>query len=91
MVAVEAQAAGLPCLISDAVPREVDIGLHLTKFIGLDDRQEWLRAIRNPGERIYDEQKKFSALKKHDLEISEQVSILESIYESTKNRGTASR
>ena len=34
---VEAQAAGIPCLVSDRVPREADIGLGLTVFRSLED------------------------------------------------------
>ncbi|KGN70211.1 glycosyltransferase family 1 protein [Porphyromonas sp. COT-239 OH1446] len=33
---VEAQASGLPCLISDNISKEVDMGLGLVKFVSLD-------------------------------------------------------
>jgi glycosyltransferase EpsF len=41
---VEAQAAGLPCVISDTIPREVDCGL--CRFVPLDSSpEEWARQI----------------------------------------------
>lgn len=44
-VLVEAQAAGVPCVISSAVTREVDLNLGLTKFLSLDAHpSEWARA-----------------------------------------------
>lgn len=47
--AVEAQTAGLPCLLSDAITRDVDFGG--CRFLPLDDENPWLEAlvsIKNP-------------------------------------------
>lgn len=46
VVLVEAQAAGLPCFVSDTVTREVDI-TGLCKFLPLDDSSRWVEAIFN--------------------------------------------
>ena len=35
IVLVEAQAAGLPCLVSDVIPSEADLGLGLVRFMPL--------------------------------------------------------
>lgn len=44
IVAIEAQASNLPCLISDAVPQEVAITPNV-KFVSLDDKTVWLTEI----------------------------------------------
>ena len=45
LVLVEAQAAGLPCLVADTVSREIDLGLGLLEYLPLDlDR--WVSRIR---------------------------------------------
>jgi glycosyltransferase involved in cell wall biosynthesis len=36
IVLIEAQAAGVPCLVSDTIPTEVDLGLGLIQFKNLD-------------------------------------------------------
>jgi glycosyltransferase involved in cell wall biosynthesis len=38
---IEAQAAGLPCLLSDSITREVDIGADLCKYLPLNDSKRW--------------------------------------------------
>lgn len=46
MVLVEAQAAGLPCVLSDAVPREADVVPGLPRRLGLDESAEdWAEAL----------------------------------------------
>src|SRR5690606_31376560 len=46
MVAVEAQCAGTPCVVSDAVPKTTDMGLGLVQFISLqEDTSAWCRKI----------------------------------------------
>lgn len=42
--AIEAQAAGLPCVLSDGISREVAI-TDLCRFVPLDDPDAWVRAI----------------------------------------------
>jgi len=43
---IEAQAAGVPCVVSSAVPSEVDLGLGLVKFLNLSGSlHEWCAAI----------------------------------------------
>lgn len=46
MVLVEAQAAGLPCVLSDAVPREADVVPGLSRRLGLDEPPRgWAEAL----------------------------------------------
>ncbi len=45
-VAIEAQAAGTPSVLSKGIPREVDLGTGLIKFVSLDeDLNKWLDTI----------------------------------------------
>lgn len=43
---IEAQGAGVPCVISDVITEEVDIGLDLIRFLPLQDQSLWLHAIK---------------------------------------------
>ena len=47
MVALEAQASRLPCIVSDRVPPEADVGLGLLKYLTLEDFHSWVRFIEN--------------------------------------------
>lgn len=42
---VEAQGAGLPCLIADTISREADLGLQLVQFLPLTNQQIWLENL----------------------------------------------
>jgi glycosyltransferase involved in cell wall biosynthesis len=42
---IEAQASGLPCLISNNVSQEVDLGINLVDFISLADKKQWVKKI----------------------------------------------
>ncbi|MFD0829849.1 glycosyltransferase family 1 protein [Neobacillus sp. M.A.Huq-85] len=44
---IEAQAAGLKCLISENISREVDMGIHLVEFLPINDTNIWLEKINN--------------------------------------------
>ena len=46
MVLLEAQASGIPCVVSDAIQPEVDLGLGLINKLSLnDDVQSWINKI----------------------------------------------
>ena len=46
LVLIEAQAAGLPCIVSNTITKESDIGLEMVKFIPLDSPREiWVDEI----------------------------------------------
>ncbi|MBO0958854.1 glycosyltransferase family 1 protein [Neobacillus sp. MM2021_6] len=47
IVALEAQCAGTPCVISDAVPQTTDMGLGLTSYVSLDKGIEiWCSEVK---------------------------------------------
>jgi glycosyltransferase involved in cell wall biosynthesis len=46
IVLIEAQAAGIPCVVSDVIPGEVDMKLGLVEFIGLQsDVDYWVKRV----------------------------------------------
>lgn len=48
IVAIEAQASGLPCVVSKEVPDKVDIGAGLVKFLSLDEKpKKWAMVVLN--------------------------------------------
>lgn len=53
MAAIEAQAAGLCCLLSDAVPKEADVTGRCT-FLPVDDPVAWARELKEPHGHFYD-------------------------------------
>lgn len=44
---LEAQAAGCPCLASDRVTEEAEIGMQLVKFLPLEDMDGWVQALND--------------------------------------------
>jgi glycosyltransferase involved in cell wall biosynthesis len=82
IVLIEAQAAGVPCLASDAVPTEVDLGLGLVQFKSLDvSTNEWVQALRvwksykSPS---WNERK--ATLQNAGYDIQESVKLLQNLY-----------
>lgn len=78
IVAVEAQANGLPCLLSDILPPIVKINNNVT-FLSISDKDTWVKNIdciykkgfkRDDSKKIY----------KSNFNISKQVAYLEKIY-----------
>jgi glycosyltransferase EpsF len=51
VASIEAQAAGVPCLFSTGITRELDMELGLTTFLPLDNAQLWVDAIQLAGRR----------------------------------------
>lgn len=47
---VEAQGAGLPCIISEEITKEVDLGIHLIQYSNLTDRMNWVEKIQQIAE-----------------------------------------
>lgn len=46
-VVMQAQAAGVRCLLSDAITREVDVSTGLIKYIDINDVDAWVNSIIN--------------------------------------------
>ena len=80
MAAIEAQAAGIPTLVSTGVPDAIDVGLGLVKFLPFD-KDQWVDAIKNAGtvERPSVE-KIIQAFDRHGLNSSTMVKEIEDEY-----------
>lgn len=87
---VEAQAAGLPCVVSQGISREADLGLSLVTFLPIDDghKGEWLKALsacrkmpRPSPEAVY------AAFCARGFEAKENVARLYSLYQLTPTNG----
>lgn len=81
-VLVEAQTAGVPCVVSNTITREVDLGAGLIKFVDLDDNlNNWLSEINGSITIKRPEwNTRFYALQKHGFDLKKVISTLESIY-----------
>ncbi|QQN82071.1 glycosyltransferase family 1 protein [Bacillus toyonensis] len=44
---IEAQGVGLPCIISDAITKEVDLGMNLVEHVPLTDKFAWIEKMKN--------------------------------------------
>jgi glycosyltransferase EpsF len=82
-VIIEAQAAGINCLVSDTVPKEVDLSMNLVTFKNLQDgAKEWAETlvdIMNRKERPSWTVRK-QHLKEHGYDLKENVNYLEKVY-----------
>ncbi|MDT8861107.1 glycosyltransferase family 1 protein [Alkalihalobacillus sp. MEB130] len=43
---IEAQGAGLPCIVSDQITNEVDMGVKLVQYCSLDGKMRWVEQIK---------------------------------------------
>lgn len=80
MVAVEAQAAGLYCIVSESIPTAVDIGLKLVQYANISNMDEWQDLIVRYQKPVITKEKIQQALQRSHLDIAEQVITIEDIY-----------
>jgi glycosyltransferase involved in cell wall biosynthesis len=80
---VEAQAAGLPCLISDVVPIEADVVPNLVQRLSLDRSSiEWANALLTHAQKTPRRSAKetIPLLKQSPLNMENSIPLLESLY-----------
>lgn len=82
MVAIEAQVAGCPCVLSDQVPHEADIS-EKTSFISLENRSSWTLTLLNISSQITNRQIKTSNALSEKYDISASANRLTSLYVSS--------
>lgn len=84
IVGVEAQAAGLHCLISAGIPSEVDMGLNLTKRMESMAPEKWAEEILDPSLPAAPSPNTISRqLRERGYDIKESVSEIEKLYLSS--------
>lgn len=76
---IEAQAAGLYCVVSERIPEEVDIGADLIKTLNLSDGvTAWAHAINSI--KIEHREGKFDLVKRAGFDISDNAKKIEEFY-----------
>lgn len=80
IVAVEAQACKCKCILSDTIPREVDLKLGNVRYLSLVDKGEWIKAIEeiDKGESLNIDN---SAIESSVYNIENTVRQLERVYQ----------
>lgn len=83
IVAIEAQAAGTPCILSDTITTEVDMHLGIVEFSALNNVDDWVNAILNRPKSLGDNFELIkNALDKNGYDINNSVHLLIEIYNS---------
>ena len=78
---IELQAAGVPCLASDVITKEIDLGLGLVEFLSLSDSPKvWAKRAVLMKKTPVDFVRVMNAFRKYNFDIKESVKKLESIY-----------
>lgn len=50
-VCVESQASGVPCVVSDTITKEIDMGLGMVEFSPVNDIEKWLVSIQTSAQK----------------------------------------
>ena len=93
LVAVEAQAAGLPCVISDRVPAEAVVDPKLVKFLRLEDSPEsWAESVLAArGHKIQASREHLEQFYSSKFNLEQSATALSGAYESIATHATGSR
>lgn len=83
-VILEAQAAGIPCILSNNITREVDLGLGLLKFLNLSNADEWERWLETWRPIVPVLSDRVKAFDCRNLSVKSEISILTKIYSLCK-------
>lgn len=80
IVAVEAQASGLPCIVSNKVPSFADIGADLYESLSIDEEiKKWVELVLKNKNKLRKNTKK--ELERSGYDISSSVNFFEKFYE----------
>ncbi|MGJ7911435.1 glycosyltransferase family 1 protein [Neobacillus sp. LXY-1] len=77
---VEAQGAGLPCIISDGISREVDLGGDLIDFLSLSEQDEWIRKLMDLQSKKFYRQSYSTLISNKGYDIRESAEYMEIFY-----------
>jgi glycosyltransferase involved in cell wall biosynthesis len=79
---VEAQGASLPCIISENITREVDMGLQAVQYLPIDNAELWKRGILQIREKQTRNLEAAKALTKKGYDIRSSVKLTQALYGS---------
>lgn len=81
IVVIEAQASGLPCVVSDAVPPEADLKLNLITTLRLTQTPEdWTKAIRTQSQSIRERDQLADAVLNSEYNIKKIAAQMQQFY-----------
>lgn len=80
VVLVEAQSTGLPCLVSDHVTRDADLGGGLMKFLKIDDPSVWADSIEECRKPYIDRETAHQYLQNKGYDVGVGVATLRGLY-----------
>lgn len=86
-VVLEAQAAGVGCVVSDTLPRNVDMGLDMVDFVSLEASVAcWVEAIdKSLSKSRPDYEARYAAFDRRGFTLEHEIKLLTSIYENADN------
>ncbi|MDP4083167.1 MAG: glycosyltransferase family 1 protein [Bacillota bacterium] len=77
---IEAQGAGLPCIISDKISSEADLGMGLVQYFSLGDKNNWVSKLTKIASKHIDRLSVSHLLAKRGFDIREAANYLEQFY-----------
>jgi glycosyltransferase involved in cell wall biosynthesis len=77
---IEAQGSGLPCLISENISQEVDLGDHLVEFIPLDDKNQWVQKLKGLVSRKINRKRMENSISIRGYDIKQTADYIEDFY-----------
>lgn len=80
MVSIEAQAAGVPCILSDGFPKSVDLGLNLVHFLKTDNVEKWCDSIENTKKSLSSKEVIWKKISENGYNIDEEVLKIDKLY-----------
>lgn len=89
VVLVEAQSTGTPCIVSEFVSKEADLGLGLTDFIGINsnNEEEWINLIlKRVGNKVKNEKIISKVMEEKGYSLDSSTRRIHSIYVQSKNK-----
>jgi glycosyltransferase EpsF len=80
---VEAQAAGIPCFVSNRVPYDVDMQLDLVEYLPIDSVEPWIEALTNAKiRRCYDRLKIEQQITNMGFNVRDSVKEVANLYDA---------
>lgn len=81
MVAIEAQAGGVPCIVSTGVPKSIDMGLELVKHLTVENVYSWIDAIfEKRDSKINDKKLITEKIRRKGFNVIDSAKLVEKMY-----------
>jgi glycosyltransferase involved in cell wall biosynthesis len=77
---IEAQGSGLPCLISENITEEVDMGIDLVRFLPIDNKNVWVEDIRKISSKNVNRNIPKQALSEQGYDIKKTANFINDFY-----------